>query len=320
MSLIVQKFGGTSVGSVERIEQVAEKVAKFRRQGHDVVVVVSAMSGETNRLIELAHQVQERPVPREMDVLISTGEQVTTALLSMALDKRGVKARSYTGGQVRILTDDAHTKARIREIDDQRLHASLAEGYVLVVAGFQGADGSGEIRTLGRGGSDTSAVALGAALGADEVEIFTDVPGVATCDPRRVPEARFLAELAAPVMLAMAEEGSKVLHPRAVRASQPTSTALRVLSTFDDTPGTLVHHRPLAGDARPVALAHSEAASTVSLIHGGPLAAPVALALPGAEALTSTAGPVGVQRWRVPEGALDAALRVLHRELALPSG
>ena len=168
MSLIVQKFGGTSVGSIERIEQVAEKVAGFREQGHDVVVVVSAMSGETNRLIGLANEIQERPVPREMDVLVSTGEQVTTALLSMALDKRGVKAKSYNGSQVRILTDDAHTKARIREIDDQRLHADLDAGFVIVVAGFQGVEEQGNITTLGRGGSDTTAVALAAARKADE--------------------------------------------------------------------------------------------------------------------------------------------------------
>jgi aspartate kinase len=162
MSLIVQKYGGTSIGDIERIEQVAEKVAGFRANGDDIVVVVSAMSGETNRLIELAHEVQERPLPREMDVLVSTGEQVTTALLAMALNKRGVKAKSYTGSQVRILTDDAHTKARIREIDDERLHRDLQAGFVLVVAGFQGADEQGNITTLGRGGSDTTAVALAA--------------------------------------------------------------------------------------------------------------------------------------------------------------
>ena len=183
MSLIVQKFGGTSVGSIERIEQVADKVAGFRADGHSMVVVVSAMSGETNRLIGLAHEVQDRPVPREMDVLVSTGEQVTTALLSMALNKRGVKAKSYNGSQVRILTDDAHTKARIREIDDERLHADLEQGYVIVVAGFQGVDENGNITTLGRGGSDTTAVALAAALKADECQIYTDVDGVYTTDP-----------------------------------------------------------------------------------------------------------------------------------------
>ena len=180
MALIVQKFGGTSVGTIERIEQVADKVAGFRADGHDVVVVVSAMSGETNRLIGLAQEIQERPLPREMDVLVSTGEQVTTALLSMALDKRGVPARSYNGSQVRILTDDAHTKARIREIDDHRMRDDLEAGRVVVVAGFQGVDEHGNITTLGRGGSDTTAVAMAAALKADECQIFTDVDGVYT--------------------------------------------------------------------------------------------------------------------------------------------
>ncbi|MGB0189282.1 MAG: aspartate kinase, partial [Aequoribacter sp.] len=173
MSLIVQKFGGTSVGTIERIEGVADKVAKFHGEGHQVVVVVSAMSGETNRLIGLANEIQARPVPREMDVLVSTGEQVTTALLSMALTKRGVKAKSYTGGQVKILTDSAHTKARIQHIDDQNLRADLEAGYVTVVAGFQGVDEKGNITTLGRGGSDTTAVALAAALKADECQIYT---------------------------------------------------------------------------------------------------------------------------------------------------
>ncbi|MCB1848926.1 MAG: aspartate kinase, partial [Halieaceae bacterium] len=239
MSLIVQKFGGTSVGSIARIEQVAEKVAKFRREGHDVVVVVSAMSGETNRLIALAHEVQERPVPREMDALISTGEQVTTALLSMALDKRGVKAKSYTGSQVRILTDNAHTKARIREIDNQRLHAGLEEGYVLVVAGFQGVDEHGNITTLGRGGSDTTAVALAAALKADECQIYTDVDGVYTTDPRVVDGARRLDRITFEEMLEMASMGSKVLQIRAVEFAGKYQVPLRVLHSFEEGPGTL---------------------------------------------------------------------------------
>ena len=240
MSLIVQKFGGTSVGSIARIEQVAEKVAKFRREGHDVVVVVSAMSGETNRLIALAHEVQERPVPREMDALISTGEQVTTALLSMALDKRGVKAKSYTGSQVRILTDNAHTKARIREIDNQRLHAGLEEGYVLVVAGFQGVDEHGNITTLGRGGSDTTAVALAAALKADECQIYTDVDGVYTTDPRVVDGARRLDRITFEEMLEMASMGSKVLQIRAVEFAGKYQVPLRVLHSFEEGPGTLI--------------------------------------------------------------------------------
>jgi aspartate kinase len=240
MSLIVQKFGGTSVGTIERIEQVADKVARFRADGHSVVVVVSAMSGETNRLIGLAHEVQDRPVPREMDVLVSTGEQVTTALLSMALNKRGVKAKSYNGSQVRILTDNAHTKARIREIDDARLHADLDDGYVIVVAGFQGVDEHGNITTLGRGGSDTTAVALAAALKADECQIYTDVDGVYTTDPRVVDGARRLSHITFEEMLEMASMGSKVLQIRAVEFAGKYQVPLRVLHSFQDGPGTLI--------------------------------------------------------------------------------
>jgi aspartate kinase len=240
MSLIVQKFGGTSVGSIERIEQVAEKVAGFRSEGHDVVVVVSAMSGETNRLIGLAHEVQDSPMPREMDVLVSTGEQVTTALLSMALNKRQVKAKSYNGSQVRILTDDAHTKARIREIDDKRLHADLEQGFVIVVAGFQGVDEQGNITTLGRGGSDTTAVALAAALKADECQIYTDVDGVYTTDPRVVDGARRLEQITFEEMLEMASMGSKVLQIRAVEFAGKYNVPLRVLHSFKEGPGTLI--------------------------------------------------------------------------------
>jgi aspartate kinase len=240
MSLIVQKFGGTSVGDIERIEQVADKVAGFSANGDDLVVVVSAMSGETNRLTELAKNVQEHPVPREMDVLLSTGEQVTTALLSMALNKRGVKARSYTGGQVRILTDDAHTKARIREIDDARLHRDLEQGYVIVVAGFQGVDEYGNITTLGRGGSDTTAVALAAALKADECQIYTDVDGVYTTDPRVVDGARRLPRITFEEMLEMASMGSRVLQIRAVEFAGKYNVPLRVLHSFQDGPGTLI--------------------------------------------------------------------------------
>jgi aspartate kinase len=219
---------------------VADKVARFRADGHGVVVVVSAMSGETNRLIALAHEVQDRPVPREMDVLVSTGEQVTTALLSMALNKRGVKAKSYNGGQVRILTDDAHTKARIREIDDARLHADLDEGFVIVVAGFQGVDEHGNITTLGRGGSDTTAVALAAALKADECQIYTDVDGVYTTDPRVVDGARRLSQITFEEMLEMASMGSKVLQIRAVEFAGKYQVPLRVLHSFQDGPGTLI--------------------------------------------------------------------------------
>lgn len=240
MSLIVQKYGGTSVGSIERIEQVAEKVASFRDNGHDIVVVVSAMSGETNRLIGLAHEIYGQPIPREMDVLVSTGEQVTTALLSMALEKRGHAARSYNGSQVRILTDDAHTKARIKEIDDHNISADLKAGRVVVVAGFQGVDSNGNITTLGRGGSDTTAVALAAALKADECQIYTDVDGIYTTDPRVVDSACRLEKITFEEMLEMASMGSKVLQIRAVEFAGKYKVPLRVLHSFEEGPGTLI--------------------------------------------------------------------------------
>lgn len=240
MALIVQKFGGTSVGTVERIEQVAEKVKKFREAGDDVVVVVSAMSGETNRLIGLANQIMEQPVPRELDVMVSTGEQVTIALLSMALIKRGVPAVSYTGNQVRILTDSAHTKARILHIDDTHIRADLKAGRVVVVAGFQGVDGNGNITTLGRGGSDITGVALAAALKADECQIYTDVDGVYTTDPRVVPQARRLDKITFEEMLEMASLGSKVLQIRAVEFAGKYNVPLRVLHSFQEGPGTLI--------------------------------------------------------------------------------
>jgi len=240
MSLIVQKFGGTSVGSIERIQQVAAKVAKFRSEGHDIVVVVSAMSGETNRLIGLAQQIQEQPSSREMDVLVSTGEQVTIALLCMALHKQGLKAKSYTGNQVRILTDSAFSKARIQEIDDHRMRADLAEGCVVVVAGFQGVDEAGNITTLGRGGSDTTGVALAATLKADECQIYTDVDGVYTTDPRVVDTARRLDKITFEEMLEMASLGSKVLQIRSVEFAGKYNVPLRVLHSFQDGPGTLI--------------------------------------------------------------------------------
>lgn len=240
MSLIVQKYGGTSVGSVERIQAVADKVKAFRDTGHQVVVVVSAMSGETNRLIALANQTQETPNPRELDVLISTGEQVTIALLAMALEAKGCAARSYTGSQVRIVTDSAHTKARIQEIDTERMRADLANGNVLVVAGFQGIDPDGNITTLGRGGSDTTAVALAAALKADECQIYTDVDGVYTTDPRVEPRARRLDKITFEEMLEMASQGSKVLQIRSVEFAGKYKVPLRVLSSFQDGPGTLI--------------------------------------------------------------------------------
>ena len=240
MALIVQKFGGTSVGSVERIEQVAEKVKKFREAGHDIVVVVSAMSGETNRLIGLAKDIMAQPDPRELDVIVSTGEQVTIGLLSMALIKRGVQAVSYTGNQVRILTDNAHTKARILSIDEERLRGELAQGRVVVVAGFQGVDENGNITTLGRGGSDTTGVALAAALKADECQIYTDVDGVYTTDPRVVPRARRLEKITFEEMLEMASLGSKVLQIRSVEFAGKYNVPLRVLHSFQEGPGTLI--------------------------------------------------------------------------------
>ena len=240
MALIVQKYGGTSIGTPERIEVVAEKIAGFKRQGHDIVVVVSAMSGETNRLLSLASEIMDEPTPREMDVLLSTGEQVTIALLTMALEKRGIPARSFTGAQVKILTDQAHTKARIREIDGHRLESDLKLGRVVVVAGFQGVDEVGNITTLGRGGSDTTAVALAAALKADECQIYTDVKGVYTTDPRVVDDARLLKSITFEEMLELASLGTKVLQIRAVEFAGKYKVPLRVLSSFEDGPGTLI--------------------------------------------------------------------------------
>ncbi len=240
MALYVQKFGGTSVGSTERIEAVADRVIATRKQGHDVVVVVSAMSGETNRLLELANAIHDKPTPREVDVLLSTGEQVTIALLSMALEKRGCKARSFTGGQVRILTDESHMRARIKEIDDKKIRSELAEGKVVVVAGFQGIDDNGNITTLGRGGSDTSAVALAAALKADECQIYTDVKGVYTTDPRVVEDARLLRTITFEEMLELASLGAKILQIRSVEFAGKYKVPLRVLSSFEDDPGTLI--------------------------------------------------------------------------------
>lgn len=241
MALIVQKYGGTSVGTTERIKNVAKRVAKFKAQGHQVVVVLSAMSGETNRLIGLAKEIQENPDPRELDVIVSTGEQVTIGLLSMALKQMGLKAKSYTGGQVKILTDDAHTKARIVSIDEQSMRADLANDFVIVVAGFQGMDKDGNITTLGRGGSDTTGVAIAAALKADECQIYTDVDGVYTTDPRVVPEARRLKSITFEEMLEMASLGSKVLQIRSVEFAGKYKVKLRVLSSFEDEgEGTLI--------------------------------------------------------------------------------
>ncbi|MEJ2309901.1 MAG: aspartate kinase [Gammaproteobacteria bacterium] len=241
MALIVQKYGGTSVGTIERIQAVASRVKNYRDAGNQVVVVVSAMSGETNKLIGMAQAISDNPSPREMDVLVSTGEQVTIALLSMALQAIGVDARSYTGGQVRILTDAAHSKARISDIDDARVRSDLNEGRVVVVAGFQGVDEHGNITTLGRGGSDTTAVAMAAALKADECQIFTDVDGVYTTDPRIEPKARKLDRITFEEMLEMASLGSKVLQIRSVEFAGKYNVPLRVLSSFEEGgEGTLI--------------------------------------------------------------------------------
>jgi len=237
VALIVQKYGGTSVGSTDRIKNVARRIARFKSQGHQVVVAVSAMSGETNRLIALAKDIQTHPDPRELDVIVSTGEQVTIGLLAMALQAEGLKAKSYTGGQVSILTDSAYTKARILSIDEQNIRADLANDYVVVVAGFQGVDEHGNITTLGRGGSDTTGVALAAALRADECQIYTDVDGVYTTDPRVVPEARRLKSITFEEMLEMASLGSKVLQIRSVEFAGKYKVKLRVLSSFLDDPG-----------------------------------------------------------------------------------
>ncbi len=238
MALIVQKYGGTSVGTIERIQAVADRVIATRDKGHQVVVAVSAMSGETNRLIGLAHEISKSPSTREMDVLVSTGEQVTIALLSMALHAKGAMAKSYTGGQIKILTDDAHSKARILDIQCENLQADLDAGNIIVVAGFQGVDEKGNITTLGRGGSDTTAVAMAAALKADECQIYTDVDGVYTTDPRVEPKARKLDRITFEEMLEMASLGSKVLQIRSVEFAGKYNVPLRVLSSFEEGEGT----------------------------------------------------------------------------------
>ncbi len=244
MALIVQKYGGTSVGSAERIRNVARRVAHFHRQGHQLVIVVSAMAGETNRLLALAKELSPNPDPRELDVVAATGEQVTIGLLAITLMEMGLKAKSYTGGQVRILTDDAYTKARILDIDEAAMRRDLEAGTIVIVAGFQGVDADGNITTLGRGGSDTSGVALAAALKADECQIYTDVDGVYTTDPRIVPEARRLSTVTFEEMLEMASLGSKVLQIRSVEFAGKYKVKLRVLSSLDDpessAPGTLI--------------------------------------------------------------------------------
>ena len=241
MALIVQKYGGTSVANPDRIRNLARRVARYKAMGHKVVVVVSAMSGETNRLIALAKEIMPEPDPRELDMMVSTGEQVTIGMTALALMELGIKAKSYTGAQVKILTDDAYTKARILSIDETNIKKDLDNGYVVVVAGFQGVDANGNITTLGRGGSDTTGVALAAALKADECQIYTDVDGVYTTDPRVVPEARRLDKITFEEMLELASQGSKVLQIRSVEFAGKYKVKLRVLSSFDDEgEGTLI--------------------------------------------------------------------------------
>lgn len=241
MALIVQKFGGTSVATPERIKSLASRVNRFKKQGHQIVVVVSAMSGETNRLIALANEITTTPSLRELDVIISTGEQVSIGMTALALQELGLKAKSYTGSQVKILTDASNGKARIIDIDGQSMKKDIDNGYVVVVAGFQGCDADGNITTLGRGGSDTTGVALAAALGADECQIYTDVDGVYTTDPRVVPEARRLDRITFEEMLELASQGSKVLQTRSVEFAGKYKVKLRVLSSFEEEGnGTLI--------------------------------------------------------------------------------
>ena len=240
MALIVQKYGGTSVGDIDRIQAVADRIIETRKQGHDVVVVVSAMRGETDRLLGLARELSARPDSRELDVLLSTGEQVTIALLSIALQEKGYPSISFTGSQVHILTDSAHSKARIVDIEAARVRKALSEGKVVVIAGFQGINENGDITTLGRGGSDTTAVAMAAALEADECRIYTDVEGVYTADPRIVEDARRMDRLSYEEMLEMASLGSKVLQIRSVEFASKYHVPLRVLSSFTEGPGTLI--------------------------------------------------------------------------------
>ncbi|MDI3512788.1 MAG: aspartate kinase [Gammaproteobacteria bacterium] len=325
MALIVQKYGGTSVGSPDRIKNVARKVAKFRAAGHQVVVVVSAMSGETNRLIALTKEVAANPSPRELDVVVSTGEQVTIGLLCMALEDIGVPAKSYTGAQVKILTDSLHTKARILNIDEAPMRKDLDEGKVVVVAGFQGVDEHGNITTLGRGGSDTTGVALAAALKADECQIYTDVDGVYTTDPRIVPEARKLDTITFEEMLEMASLGSKVLQIRSVEFAGKYKVKLRVLSSFEDREGegTLITVEEDKNMEQPVisgiAFSRDEAKLTVTGVPDKPgiayqILGPIADANIDVDMIIQNVGHDGTTdfSFTVARGDLAKALKVLE--------
>jgi len=325
MALIVQKYGGTSVGTTERIKNVAARVAKWCSQGHQVVVVVSAMSGETNRLIGLAKEIQSNPDPRELDVVASTGEQVTIGLLAMALKAIGVDAVSYTGGQVTVLTDSAFTKARIESIDDENIRRDLGKGKVVVVAGFQGIDAEGSITTLGRGGSDTSAVAIAAALKADECQIYTDVDGVYTTDPRIVPEARRLRTITFEEMLEMASLGSKVLQIRSVEFAGKYKVKLRVLSSFqDEGEGTLITFEDDKNMEKPIisgiAFNRDEAKFTVTGVPDRPgiayqILGPVAAANIDVDMIIQNVGHDGMTdfSFTVGRGDFDRAKAILEQ-------
>lgn len=324
MALIVQKYGGTSVGKPDRIKNVAQRVAKFHARGDQVVVVVSAMSGETNRLIALAKEISPNPSPRELDMVISTGEQVTIGLLCMALEEAGIPARSYTGGQVKILTDDSFTKARILSIDEHNIRKDLDEGRVVVVAGFQGVDENGNITTLGRGGSDTTGVALAAALKADECQIYTDVDGVYTTDPRVVPEARKLDTVTFEEMLEMASLGSKVLQIRSVEFAGKYKVKLRVLSSFEDGgEGTLITVEEDKNMEQPIisgiAFNRDEAKVTVLGVPDKPgiayqILGPVAEANVDVDMIIQNVGHDGTTdfSFTVGRGDLDKAMKVLE--------
>ncbi|WP_410497410.1 aspartate kinase [Chitinibacter sp. S2-10] len=324
MALIVQKYGGTSVGSPDRIKNVARRIAKFKAQEHDLVVVLSAMSGETNRLIALAKEMQANPDPRELDVIVSTGEQVTIGLLAMALKDMGLDAVSYTGSQVKILTDSSHTKARIQHIDDANMRADLNAGRVVIVAGFQGVDANGNITTLGRGGSDTSGVALAAALKADECQIYTDVDGVYTTDPRVVPEAKKLKTITFEEMLEMASLGSKILQIRSVEFAGKYNVKLRVLSSFqEEGEGTLITFEEDSTVEKPVisgiAFNRDEARINVIGVPDKPgiayqILGPVADANIDVDMIIQNVGQDGTTdfSFTVPKGEMARAIKVLE--------
>lgn len=331
MALIVQKYGGTSMGSIERIENVAEKCIAAQKAGNDLVVAVSAMSGETNRLIALAHDITPRPSPREMDVIMSTGEQVSIALLAIAIEKRGVPAVSYTGAQVKILTDNAHMKARIKGIDSDNIKRDLQAGKIVIVAGFQGVDERGNITTLGRGGSDTTAVALAAALHADECQIYTDVEGVYTTDPRIEPKARKLDRITFEEMLEMASLGSKVLQIRSVEFAGKYKVPLRVLSSFEDGEGTLIsleEENPVeSAIITGIAFSRDEAQVNVVDVPDTPgiaykILAPIGEANINVDMIIQNIGIEGKNdfTFTVPRGDYDTTLEILRKTFPPESG